>query len=84
MKKQIKSSDILRYVYHETSAEENFRIENALFEQGSESVEEFYQYIQMKSDLDNVESIPSQRTIDRIKAYARQKCNNLDKEKQLA
>jgi len=71
MKKQIKSSDILRYVYHETSAEENFWIEKLLFEEGHPLVEEFYDFIQMKDDLNQLETVPSSRTIDRIMTYAR-------------
>ncbi len=82
MKKQIKSSDVLRYVYHETSAEENFWIEKALFEQGDIAVEAFYEFIQMKKDLDKIESIPSKRTIANIMAYARSKSKNTDTEKQ--
>lgn len=83
MKKQIKSSDVLRYVYHETSPEENFWIEKALFEQGNIAVEAFYEFIQMKKDLDKIESTPSKQTINKIMNYARSKNKHTDnKEKQ--
>lgn len=77
MKKQIEFSDILKYVYHETSPEENFLIEQELFHHEDNAIEMFYELIQMKKDLDHLQLVPSEHIVSNIMNYAHLKNKGL-------
>jgi anti-sigma factor RsiW len=72
MKKKIVDADILRYIYKETTAEENAAIEAHLFAEGQDA-EEFYNFIDLKQQLDTLpESYsPSKKSLDKIFAFSR-------------
>jgi hypothetical protein len=61
--------DIIRYVYEETTADENQQIEEALVEDPDLLM--FYLDIaDLKEGLDKVQLQPSERTVERILAFS--------------
>jgi hypothetical protein len=73
MNKLVSFYDIIRYVYEETSVEEQMNIEYALFveaDDDSELLQFFYECIQTKSDLNKLVFEPSSAVIDNIVAYS--------------
>ena len=62
--------DIVRYVYLETSEEENYLIEQTLLTEPD--LQQFYEdVLEMKVDLDHVIVGPSYETVQNILVYSR-------------
>ena len=62
--------DIIRYVYLETSDEENLLIEQTLLTESD--LQQFYEEVlEVKNDLERLKKSPSERAIQNILAYSR-------------
>jgi hypothetical protein len=70
MTKTFTQNDLIRYLYHETSATETTEINKALI-CDSELQEQFKELTATKSQLDAVRLQPSPACIDNILSYAR-------------
>jgi hypothetical protein len=61
--------DVIRYVYEETTDDENSLIEDALI--GDQELLEFYlDALEMKSLMNKIERTPSNRVVSNILAYS--------------
>jgi hypothetical protein len=61
--------DVIRYVYEETTDDENLLIEDALI--GDQELLEFYlDALEMKSLMNKIERTPSNRAVSNILAYS--------------
>jgi hypothetical protein len=61
--------DVIRYVYEETTEEENLLIEDALI--GDQELLEFYlDALEMKSLMNKIERTPSNSVVSSILAYS--------------
>jgi len=61
--------DVIRYVYEETTEEENVLIEDALI--GDQELLEFYlDALEMKSLMNKIERTPSNSVVSNILAYS--------------
>ncbi len=61
--------DVIRYVYEETTEDENLLIEDALI--GDQELLEFYlDALEMKSLMNKIERTPSNRAVSNILAYS--------------
>jgi hypothetical protein len=66
----VSKNDILRYVYHETSAKENGFIQSAIL--ASPELEQyFYELLDAKSCAEKSVRAPRQRVVDNIMKHAR-------------
>ena len=74
MTQQVSTPDIIRYIYKETSPEENEIIEKAIFDGKDSTAEAFFEIIDTLNALDKLKRQPSQRCIDNILAYAKSYC----------
>ncbi|MDI9874626.1 hypothetical protein [Flectobacillus rivi] len=63
-------NDVIRYVYEETSEEENLLIQDALVHD-TEMLEFYLDLVDLKIGLDTSYREPSSRTVDNILAYSR-------------
>jgi len=63
-------NDVIRYVYEETSEEENLLIQDALVHD-TEMLEFYLDLVDLKIGLDCSYREPSSRTVDNILAYSR-------------
>lgn len=63
-------NDVIRYVYEETSEEENLLIQDALVHD-TEMLEFYLDLVDLKIGLDASYREPSFRTVDNILAYSR-------------
>ena len=70
MTKTFTQNDLIRYIYHETSATETKEINKALI-CDSELLEQFKELLATKSQLDTVRLQPAAATIQNILSYAR-------------
>jgi hypothetical protein len=61
--------DVIRYVYEETSEEENLSIEDALMSD-PELMTQFLDTLELRSLMDKIERQPRQSTIDNILHYS--------------
>jgi beta-xylosidase len=61
--------DVIRYVYEETSEEENLSIEDALMSD-TELMTQFLDTLELRSLMDKIERQPRQSTIDTILHYS--------------
>ncbi|MFN8348065.1 MAG: hypothetical protein U0X91_23900 [Spirosomataceae bacterium] len=67
--------DVIRYVYEETTEEENTLIEDALI--GDQELLEFYlDALEMKSLMNKIERTPSNRVVSNILAYSQNHRSN--------
>ncbi len=62
--------DVIRYVYQETTEEENLMIQDGLVHD-SEMLEFYLDMLDVKAGLDKSLKQPSERSIDNILAYSR-------------
>ncbi len=62
--------DVIRYVYQETTEEENLMIQDGLVHD-SEMLEFYLDMLDVKAGLDKSFQQPSERSIDNILAYSR-------------
>lgn len=62
--------DVIRYVYEETSTEENLFIEDAMMSD-SELMTQFLDTLELRSLMDKIERQPRQSTLDSILGYSR-------------
>lgn len=70
MTKNITQDNLIRYIYHETSAEEAGLIEEAL--QSDWELKEVYEIlVESKAELDKVKVSPSPKVIDKILRYSK-------------
>ena len=70
MIKTFTHDDVIRYVYEETSAEENVVIEDALMTE-SNMMTFFLEAVEMRSLLNKIERKPRPSTVESILAYSR-------------
>ena len=70
MIKTFTQDDVVRYVYEETSAEENLLIEDALMTESS-MMTFFLETLEMRALLNKIERKPRQSTVDSILNYSR-------------
>ena len=62
--------DIIRFVYHETSEEENVLIEQTLLTETD--LQQFYEeLVETQHELDQVATAPSERVVQQILLYSR-------------
>lgn len=61
--------DVIRYVYEETSEEENLSIEDALMSD-PELMTQFLDTLELRSLMDKIERQPRKSTIDNILSYS--------------
>ena len=70
MTKTFTQNDVIRYVYHETSAKETKEIEKALL--CDAKLEEIYkEVLSMKADLNKAKKVPSDKVINSILNYSK-------------
>jgi hypothetical protein len=69
------NDDVIRYVYEETTSEENLLIEDALMAE-PELMTFYLDLLEMKCVLNKIERQPSGRTIDAILNYSRNYSTN--------
>ena len=69
MIKTFTQDDVVRYVYEETSAEENLLIEDALMTESS-MMTFFLETLEMRALLNKIERKPRQSTVDSILNYS--------------
>jgi len=62
--------DVIRYVYEETSVEENLFIEDAMMSD-PELMTQFLDTLELRSLMDKIERQPRQSTLDNIFTYSR-------------
>ena len=62
--------DVIRYVYEETSTEENLFIEDAMMSD-PELMTQFLDTLELRSLMDKIERQPRQITLDSIFSYSR-------------
>jgi hypothetical protein len=62
--------DVLRYVYEETSAQENAMIEDALLG-NSELLESYLETLEMKLLMNKISRTPHDRVVDKILDFSR-------------
>ncbi len=62
--------DVIRYVYEETSTEENLFIEDAMMSD-PELMTQFLDTLELRSLMDKIERQPRQSTLDNILSYSR-------------
>jgi hypothetical protein len=62
--------DVIRYVYEETSTEENLFIEDAMMSD-PELMTQFLDTLELRSLMDKIERQPRSSTIDNILSYSR-------------
>lgn len=70
MTKTFTQDDVVRYVYEETSAEENLIIEDALMAETS-MMTFFLETVEMRAMLNLIERKPRRSTVDSILSYSR-------------
>lgn len=70
MIKTFTQDDVVRYVYEETSAEDNQIIEDALMAEPS-LMSFFLETIEMRALLNKIERQPRESTVDAILTYSR-------------
>lgn len=70
MIKTFTQDDVVRYVYEETSAEENMIIEDALMTEVN-LMTFFLETVEMRALLNKIERQPRQSTVDSILNYSR-------------
>lgn len=70
MIKTFTQDDVIRYVYEETSQEENLLIEDALMTEGN-MMTFFLEALKMRALLNKIERKPRQSTVDSILQYSR-------------
>ncbi|MBT32860.1 MAG: hypothetical protein CMO01_24655 [Thalassobius sp.] len=72
MKKRINQDDLLKYLYNEVNDQQKKEIENALA-QNSELEEQFFDFLDMKKQLDDVskQNSPSQTSINNILKFSK-------------
>ena len=63
-------NDIIRYVYNETTEDENILIQDALISD-AEMLEFYLDMLDVQAGLDKSYQQPSERSIDNILAYSR-------------
>ncbi len=68
-------NDVIRYVYEETTSEENLLIQDALMHD-AEMLEFYLDLVEVKLSLDNSYREPSGKTIDSILSYSRSKATH--------
>ena len=70
MTKTFTQNDVIRYVYHETSAKETKEIEKALL-CDAKLEEIFKEVLSMKADLNKAKKVPSDMVINSILNYSK-------------
>ena len=70
MIKTFTQNDIIRFLYHETSEEENAEIESALL-CDSELLEMYQELCLLTKQLDKIEIVPSEKVIKRVVKYSK-------------
>lgn len=70
MTKTFTYDDVIRYVYEETSTEENLFIEDAMMSD-PELMTQFLDTLELRSLMDKIERQPRQITLDSIFSYSR-------------
>jgi hypothetical protein len=71
-------NDVIRYVYEETTEEENLLIQDALVHD-TEMLEFYLDMLDVKIGMDNSYSEPSSRCTDNILSYSKSKNNSQSK-----
>ncbi len=69
-------NDVIRYVYEETTSEENLLIQDALMHDAA-MLEFYLDLVEVKLSLDNSYREPSAKTIDSILSYSRSKATHI-------
>ena len=70
MAPQISPNDLIRYIYHETTPQENLLIEEALLSDEA-TAKLFHELMETVTALDTVKKNPGKKTIDNILNYSR-------------
>ncbi len=70
MIKTFTQNDVLRYVYEETSAEENLIVEDALMTE-PEMMSYFLETLELRALMNKIERQPRPSTVDSILNYSR-------------
>lgn len=63
-------NDVVRYLYNETSDEENNLIEEAMI-YDRDLMDFYFDCINLKADMDTISMTPSDRAVNRILEYSR-------------
>ncbi|KPM47291.1 hypothetical protein [Jiulongibacter sediminis] len=65
-----KFNEVIRYVYNETSSTENLLIEESLT-QDEELLDFYLDCLNLKSEMDKIQLIPSEKSISNVLAFSR-------------
>jgi hypothetical protein len=65
-----KFNEVIRYVYNETSSTENLLIEESLT-QDEELLDFYLDCLNLKSGMDKIQLIPSEKSISNVLAFSR-------------
>lgn len=70
MPEKVYPDDLIRYVYDETTEEENILLESIIFE-NEELEQRFFELLQIKRELEKVDYTPSDKSIENILGYSK-------------
>jgi len=70
MPEKLYPDNLVRYVYDETSVEENILLESIIFE--NEQLEEsFFELLHLKRELDSIICSPSEKSVSKILEFSK-------------
>lgn len=69
MPENLYPDDLIRYVYNETTEEENILLESIIFE--NEYLEQsFFELLHIKRELENINCSPSNKSVEKILEFS--------------